>query len=612
MAKEITKTSVKGAGQVAKTKSNKRIGRWQTKVYKGLSVLGDINSVLQNQRINQIRKAGYPIARATNTAKAGLFGGMAKKYGGAAGLSARGASLATGYVTGKTVQALVPQFLGPIAGRVARKQVAGALNNSKLIRTLHNKTRTTIASIISTNGPKVNSHLQRMTIAQKSQYLLSMMENTMRATAPDVSSGQYLIGFKDAANAKYRAEELKEEVMMRTTGENWFVDGGGYRMKDSPRRDIFGFTKPGQARSFLLKSIDQTPMHPSKTRDALLYGNISVGGSPEFPWIHAVEYGGKLPYYTKSYWNKKKQKRDYKPGGDKLETKYIQPSFFINRAVATSIKYFKSAASMQVRKESTSSVRRYNKWKALAKKRGGVDKIAKNEQSFMPASKKASAITQQYRLDKAARGSVMLSKMESKIPGVIVNNAHGNFYSPELAKAIGVNLVPEEINFTITVPNSANYSRKQLKELANEYIKGGGDRSAVQPKFDEILTRGSTTRKGVSGGQRTIADYTAGGDDRFDGGNLQVSSQTFHAFSSASKFSTNISDRDRFTQILENVYTIRTRKAGDSTVVSLSRKRSDAGKKRVGKTTRANSDMYKLAQDLVSGIDLNEIEDLLG
>ena len=131
-------------------------------------------------------------------------------------------------------------------------------------------------------------------------------------------------------------------------------------------------------------------------------------------------------------------------------------------------------------------------------------------------------------------------------------------------------------------------------------------------KFDEILTRGSTTRKGVSGGQRTIADYTAGGDDRFDGGNLQVSSQTYHAFSSASKFSTNISDRERFTQILENVYTIRTRKAGDSTVVSLSRKRSDAGKKRVGKTTRANSDMYKLAQDLVSGIDINEIEDLLG
>ena len=159
--------------------------------------------------------------------------------------------------------------------------------------------------------------------------------------------------------------------------------------------------------------------------------------------------------------------------------------------------------------------------------------------------------------------------------------------------------------------------RKQLKELANEYIKGGGERSAVQPKFDEIFTRGSTTRKGVSGGERTIADYTAGGDDRFDGGNLNVSSQTYHAFSSASKFSTNISDRERFTQILENVYTIRTRKAGDSTVVSLSKKRSDAGKKRTPRKSyssggnKANRNMYKLAQDLVSGIDLNEIDDLL-
>jgi hypothetical protein len=603
------KVQVKGAGAASKTKVNKRIGRWQTKIYKSLSVLGDINAVAQSQRINKMRKVGYPIARATNTAKAGFTG----RFKGAAGLSARGASLATGYITGKAVQSVVPQFLGPVLGRFARKEVAGALNNTKFIRGLHNKTRTVISSIISTNGPQVNSRLQRMTIGQKSQYLLSMMENTMRAYAPDVSSGQYLIGFNEATNAKYRAEELKEDVMMRTTGENWFVDGGGYRMKNSPRRDIFGFSKPGQARAFLLKSIEQTPIHPSKTRDALLYGAIAVGGSPHFPWIHAVEYGGKLPYYTRSNWNAKKGRRDYQQGKDKLNEKYIQPSFFINRAVETSIKIFKDAASMSVKKDATASTRRYSKWKALAKKRGGIDKIAKSEQSFMPASKKASAITQQYRLDKAARGSVMLSRMESKIPGVVVNNAHGNFYSPELAKAIGVKLVPEEINFTITVPNSANYSRKQLKELSSEYIKGGGDRSAVQPKFDEILTSG--TNEGPMG--RTIANYTTGGDDRFDGGNLSVSSQTYHAFSSASKFSTNISDRKRFNQILENVYTIRTRKAGDNTVVSLTKKRSDAGKSRAPRKSyssggnKANRNMYKLAQELVSGIDVNEIDDLL-
>ena len=270
------KVKVKGAGAASKTKVNKRIGRWQTKIYKGLSVLGDINAVAQSQRINKMRKVGYPIARATNTAKAGFTG----RFKGAAGLSARGASLATGYITGKAVQSVVPQFLGPVLGRFARKEVAGALNNTKFIRGLHNKTRTVISSIISTNGPQVNSRLQRMTIGQKSQYLLSMMENTMRAYAPDVSSGQYLIGFNEATNAKYRAEELKEDVMMRTTGENWFVDGGGYRMKNSPRRDIFGFSKPGQARAFLLKSIEQTPIHPSKTRDALLYGAIVSATDP--------------------------------------------------------------------------------------------------------------------------------------------------------------------------------------------------------------------------------------------------------------------------------------------------------------------------------------------
>ena len=608
MAKTVNttgKVKTTGAGQASKSATNKRIGKWQTKVYKGLKVLGDVNSVLQNQSINRIRKVGYPVARATNNAKAALSGQARRSAGFGAGVATRGASLATGYITGKTVQAVVPQFLGPVAGRLARKAVAGGLNNTKFIRNLHNKTRAVITSVISTNGPKTNRRLERMTIAQKSQYLLSTMENTIRAYAPDVSSGQYLIGFNEATNAKYRAQELKEDVMMRTNGENWFVDGGGYRTKDSPRRDIFGFSKPGEARAFLLKSIEQTPMHPSKTADALLYGYISVGGSPEFPWIHAVEYGGKIPYYTRSNWNSEKGKRDYKQGKDKLEEKYIMPSFFINRAVETSIKIFREATNMRVKKDATASSRRYQKWKALAKKRGGINKMIQNEQSFIPASKKASAITQQYRLDKAARGSVMLSKMESKIPGVMVTNVHGNFYSPELAKAIGVNLVPEEIEFTITVPNSANFSRKQLKELSKAYVAGGGKIGQVQPEFDEILTSG--TSKGPMG--RSLKDFTTSGDDRFNNDALNISSQTYAAFSSASKFSTNIQNKERYNQILEQVYTIRTTKKGDNTVVKLTKKRSDAGKKR-GK--KQSADLYNLAQQLVAGIDMNNIDDLLG
>ena len=37
-----------------------------------------------------------------------------------------------------------------------------------------------------------------------------------------------------------------------------------------------------------------------EVQNDFFYGEIDVGGSPLFPWIHAIEYGGKLPYYKRT------------------------------------------------------------------------------------------------------------------------------------------------------------------------------------------------------------------------------------------------------------------------------------------------------------------------
>ena len=89
-----------------------------------------------------------------------------------------------------------------------------------------------------------------------------MAYRNILAMAPDVSSGQYHVG--GFGSQKNTRKLLNKDLMMDVKNFNkmgiaYHKEGGGKEF-----RDIFGFLQPGQARTFLLNSVELNNMRATK------------------------------------------------------------------------------------------------------------------------------------------------------------------------------------------------------------------------------------------------------------------------------------------------------------------------------------------------------------
>ena len=484
--------------------------------------------------LQQNRGKAYTIARGIGTGE--TLASQTSKHGFKAAFALRGSRILTGHLTGMAINAVVPVNLPNLVARFARAKVGSAISKSGAFNMFNRQlnARITTGMWIKYDGPKINRQLRKGTPLQKSQFILSQTELMIRSFAPDVSSGQYLIGF-DSGHKKDYQEAINERQMAGTNSDNWVIDKTAYHNNRATKRDIFGFKKPGEARSFLLKSIKQIPMKASKTSDALMKGQIHIGG-PDFPWAWAVEYGGMIPYMHIDKYKGKPVHKD----------KYIPPTFFIHRAVEAVVRQYRDSMlfdkNQSIKVGSMETRKQYKQWLKLARTRGGLQTMQDKQKSFLPKRYKTKpGYSAKYKAVKQTRGTAALSKMENKIPGPTVQNVHGNFYSPELSKAIGIKFVPEEITFRFET--TGGESKDVLKRAAQETITGQRKSSGSLFATKEDLTQGQIVQR------------------------MRQQNQ-------------DLGTGKRTAEVLKNVYNITVTDKGKTRIVKLTKKRSDAGQSR--------------------------------
>ena len=608
------------------------------KVLPGIRGTG-VGNFFQNSR----RKV-YPIARGIGNIQALKSGNLVAQVVGRIG------RIGSGAISGRLIdQAVRPIGLSPFFARQARVQLGRQLSKqNKFDKAFSDVVETVVQGKVKINQRAANRAVKRAIEVQKdAQALLNMINTNLHAYAPDVSSGQYLLGVKDGL--KKHSGLLNESAMLNQDkfekmGIKNYQGGAKYVY-----RDIFGFEKPGEARSFLLSSINKNNVFRAKQgENFFFYGDIDVGGSPLFPWIHAVEYGGKLPYYRRKgrkrsgyddqFYDGTKQKDKLgkiknMSGFDKNtyvpDFQYVPPTMFIYRSAKDGLDMFKKLATFNYLGDiDQGSTRYYSQWQAIAKKKGGVNDFYANETSYTSVTNTKRIVEELYQLDKASsRKASFWSSMEQKIPGPRIESAHGGFYSSELQQALGLRYVPEEMKFSITIPDIKQdggepYSDKFLGNLAKVYVTTGGSKkniiSALQKEIANNPSAGNYLR---ASGMRTIKSEA--GLPRFrkitGKRGLKVGDSVFIATARAQSEAERVyayfqnieyasggkgASPRRASKFFKKTFDVSTRRTGNKVVVYSKRKGRTAG----GKQRQNNTNKFDgLSKQYLSEIELDEV-----
>ena len=139
--------------------------------------------------------------------------------------------------------------------------------------------------------------------------------------------------------------------------------------------------------------------------------------------------------------------------------------------------------TFQQAKVSSPGSKYYNEWMKLARKDAAKLKAKKLGYADKMTNRNDinKIFRENYMLNRGP-GANMMSFMENKIPGPRTESAHGSFYSPELADAIGISVVPEEFNFSFAFRTYKTDTAPVLRKAAEVYIRRGGLTSAVAGK----------------------------------------------------------------------------------------------------------------------------------
>lgn len=612
------------------------------KVLPGVKNTG-VGNFLQNSR-----KKVYPVARSLGNFQAIKAGNF---ISGAIGRLGR---IGTGAISGRLIdRAVRPMNLSPFFARQARVALGKQLSrDTKLDRAFKDIVDLTITGKVRINQKAANDAVKRNTeIHKEAQLLLNMIDVKLRAYAPDVSSGQYMLGTEDNRFSEGK-KILNESAMMNEQkfermGIKNFQGGNQFKF-----RDIFGFERPGEARAFLLSSIDKDNVFRSKRgQNDFFYGEINVGGSPLFPWIHAVEYGGKLPYYKRGGYKKQGYEDHFMDAnlrannlGEDIvnlnkgepankyvpDFKYVPPTMFIYRSAADALAGFKKEANLNYLGDiDDGSTRYYKKWEEIAKGKIGTNAFFKDETSFTRPTNTKDLIDTQYRMDQeSSRRANFWSRMENKIPGPRVEMGHGNFYSQELAAAIGLQSVPEEFKFSfnvmdITADGGQPHSYKFLSELAKTYVESGGSKENIIKKLQQRLEydthQGNYFKKSRPSAMKTVGPEGLKRFKKITGKrNLKVGDTVFANtkqsrreaerlygyFSATGSKKGSVSRGERGAKYIRNMYEFDVRREGKKRVV-YSRLKKDKGSPRRGEVDR--SALNNLSKTFLSDLEVDEI-----
>lgn len=526
--------------QTQKTKA----GILRTNLYRFGKTSGTLRSIPGiagtnfSQSLANARNKAYPIARYI-----GNYEAFKKKGDKQAGSFlqqgvARGGRILSGMLSGRAIDMAVRPFgdfglgrgLGMIASRQMRIQLGKQLQKrdnpiDKMMKKIVKGVKVTGTAKV--NGPKVNAEIKKnKEIARVAQKVLTQIFLNAQAFAPDVSSGQFVVGGK---GLKRNTGMLNKGLMMDV--ENFNMQGIAYRDNNGRKyfRDVFGFRKPGEARAFLTNSIEMMPVRPTGPSNTKTYfrGEVSAGGSIKgFPWIWAVEYGGNIPviYPTEKKGRTKAknapERRGRKKGSqvpmnfdsqgnpiyglrlsqldDKAKRRamkefgmkyaepdevvptpyYIKPSFFMHRSAHKAVAKHSGMAEIRQANISSPSDQYYAAWLRNAKskkyKQQGIQNMSQKALPYsrMQATASRLAMREIYRHDRP--GDTARANTQYAIPGPRVDTAHGGFYSKDLQDAIGIKYAPDDFSFSFNFPIKTTDSPRVLKVALDEYLRSGG------------------------------------------------------------------------------------------------------------------------------------------
>ena len=201
-------------------------------------------------------------------------------------------------------------------------------------------------------------------------------------------------------------------------------------------------------------------------------------------------------------------------------------------------------------------------------------------------------------------GANMMSFMENKIPGPRTESAHGSFYSPELADAIGISVVPEEFNFSFAFRTYKTDTAPVLRKAAEVYIRRGGLTSAVAGKS----APGGGTRGAIFKAIRNMPGRKRMGDEK----NMQDAARYFDLFGKFSKAQGNVSNMHRRAEYLDKVFdfSVKLTPGGRRATVGLRKKRGTVSGNKRDKIDRVKQE--KLGRDIFNQLDIEQLMKEIG
>ena len=172
------------------------------------------------QQFASARNLIYPAARMMGTGKALT---KALETGTLSPLAQRASRVGVGKLSGLAINAVVsPLNLGPLPSRVLRIGIGKGLSANRRFRNFQNNAVAFITGKLKINGAAANAHMKKQyNIVQKAQMMLVQTEMNIRAFAPDVASGQFLLGMTDGP-AKYQNQEINFDRMLKKSEFNKF------------------------------------------------------------------------------------------------------------------------------------------------------------------------------------------------------------------------------------------------------------------------------------------------------------------------------------------------------------------------------------------------------
>ena len=504
-------------GKKNKTSAGRKatgIGGFRSRLYKFGKQSGDVNAFLQSPFLKNARRNAYTFARGGGFIAAATSGDFRKKYGSAQSLALRGARVGVGRLSGMAINQVVPRSIGPIFGRLARRELGSYVSKSPFYQMANKKIESRLSGFFNSEAqPHYHHVVTNMNIQEVLDLQIERTAQLIRASAPDISSGQYMLGVGaselgiNIKDTRLRQDQYDEEAGM-SFDENYKLKTlKGYSntgtkknpviSKEYVEMDIFGFTEPGKARELLLKSVHtnraQVPKAKKGKMGRQIYtGDVRVGTSRKngvtadlFPWIWLVEYGGPITQQVSS-WSRK----DNKPVVKDVK-KYIPPTLFVTRSVqaVNNMKFNGAKVKVHMKAPRVGGVKNpvelmnnilgeKGRYEQMIKKKGLA--IAKDGTITYKPKSLLAAVNRKGTGRHFSQGV----KREN-IAGVKVHNTHGVSYSQELQDAIGVKFSPDEITATVSFKNVGR-------------IKGGV--SAREKFLTSILTdkNPSKTRGGAS------------------------------------------------------------------------------------------------------------------